>query len=46
VVAVNQTRFQVQGVSEDKKHHLQITSYEVYALTREFYQVTNIQTVK
>ena len=46
MIAVNQTRSQVEEISRDKKHHSQITSYEIHALMREFYQVTNVQMVE
>jgi len=29
VVAINQTRSQVEGISKNKKCHLQMTSYEL-----------------
>jgi len=46
VVAINQTRSQVEEIFRDKKHHLQITSYKVYVLIRVVYQVISIQTVE
>jgi len=42
VVAINQTRSQVEEISKDKKYYLQMISYKVYILIREFYQVTNV----
>jgi len=46
IVAVNQTRSQIEGISGNKKHHLQMTSYKEHVLAREIYQVTNVQMVK
>jgi len=43
---VNQTRSQIEGISGNKKHHLQMTSYKEHVLAREIYQVTNVQMVK
>jgi len=46
MVAINQTRSQVEEVSENKKCHLQTTSYKAHTFKREFYQVTNIWTAE
>jgi len=37
VVAINQTRSQIEEIFRNKKYYLQMTSYEVYILMKEFY---------
>ena len=36
IIAVNQTRSQVEEIFRNKKHHLQTTSYKVYILVRDW----------
>jgi len=46
MVAVNQTRSWKEEIFRDKKHHLQMTSYEIYVFARAFYWVMNIWMIK